>query len=81
MKVQNVEKECTANVGISVEFSNSEIDSLVRITLKLDGKIEEKCKEAHNYIKATETGVKYDESDEIPVDVDLKNIDSHQLAS
>ena len=74
MKVQIVERECTAKVGISVEFSNSEIDSLVRIALKLDDKIEEKCKEVHNYIKASQTGVKYNESDEIPVEIDLKTL-------
>lgn len=74
MKVQIVEKNCTAKVGISVEFSNSEIDSLIRIALKLDDKIEEKCKEAHNYIKASQTGVGYNESDEIPVEVDLKTL-------
>ena len=74
MKVQIVEKECTAKVGISVEFSNSEIDSLVRIALKLDGKIEEECKKAHQFIKASQTGAKYNESDEIPVEVDLKTL-------
>ena len=74
MEVKIVEKNCAAKVGISVEFSNSEIDSLIRIALKLDDKIEEKCKEVHNYIKASETGVKYNESDEIPVEVDLKTL-------
>lgn len=74
MKVQIVERECSAKVGISIEFSNSEIDSLVRIALKLDNKIEEKCKDAHQFVKASETGAKYNESDDIPVVVDLKTL-------
>lgn len=74
MKVQIVEKECTAKVGISVEFSNSEIDSLVRIALKLDDKIEAECKEAHAFIKSSETGAKYNESDGLSVKVDLKTL-------
>ena len=74
MKVQIVERECTAKVGISIEFSNSEIDSLVRMALKLDDKIEEQCKEAHTFIKASETDAKYKMSDEIPVKIDLKTL-------
>lgn len=74
MKVQDVKKECLANVGLSIEFSNSEIDSLIRIALKLDDKIEEQCKEAHAFIKSSETGVKYKASDELSVRVDLKTL-------
>ena len=74
MKVQIVEKECTAKVGISVEFSNSEIDSLVRIALELDDKIEEQCRESHAFIKSSELGTKYKESDKISVKVDLKTL-------
>ena len=74
MKVQVVERECMAKVGVSIEFSNSEIDSLIRIALKLDDKIEEQCKEAHAFIKSSETGVKYKESDELFVRVDLKTL-------
>jgi hypothetical protein len=44
MKVQNVEKECVAKTGISVEFSNSEIDSITRLVLRLDNAIEDKCR-------------------------------------
>ena len=40
MKVQNVKKECLANVGLSIEFSNSEIDSIVRLIWDLNVSIE-----------------------------------------
>lgn len=74
MKVQTIEKECVAKTGISIEFSNSEIDSLVRIALVVDNKIEECREEAHNFIKASKTGTQYKESDDISVKVDLKTL-------
>lgn len=36
MKVQDVKKECSAIVGLSIEFSNSEIDSIVSLVRDLD---------------------------------------------
>lgn len=72
MKVQNVEKECVAKTGISVEFSNSEIDSIIRLVLRLDNAIEDKCREAHTFVEASETGEKYEETDKIPVIISLK---------
>lgn len=72
MKVQNVEKECVAKTGISVEFSNSEIDSIIRLVLRLDNAIEDKCREAHAFVEASETGTKYEETDKIPVEISLK---------
>lgn len=40
MKVQELKKECLANVGLSVEFSNSEIDSIVQLVHSMDVSIE-----------------------------------------
>lgn len=36
MKVQDVKKECLANVGLSIELSNSEVDSVVSLVRDLD---------------------------------------------
>lgn len=43
MKVQEVKKECLANVGLSIEFSNSEVDSIVALVRTLDQAIEKGC--------------------------------------
>ena len=40
MKVQDIKKECTAIAGVSVEFSNSEVDTIVRLLWGLDRKID-----------------------------------------
>lgn len=36
MKIQDVKKECTAIVGLSIEFSNSEVDSIISLVRDLD---------------------------------------------
>lgn len=40
MKVQELKKECLANVGLSIEFSNSEVDSIVQLIMNLKQSIE-----------------------------------------
>lgn len=40
MKVQDIKKECLANVGLSIEFSNSEVDSIVQLIMDLKQSIE-----------------------------------------
>jgi hypothetical protein len=40
MKVQELKKECLASVGLSIEFSNSEIDSIVQLIMDLKLSIE-----------------------------------------
>jgi hypothetical protein len=72
MKVQNVEKQCTAKVGIAIEFSNSEVDSIIRLALKLNDAIEEECEKANRFVRSSELGTVYKETDEIPVKIDLK---------
>lgn len=36
MKIQDVKKECTAIVGLSIEFSNSEVDSIISLVRDLN---------------------------------------------
>ena len=53
MKVQDVKKECLANVGLSIEFSNSEIDSIVRLIWDLNISIEKGYNDLSNMVEHT----------------------------
>lgn len=55
-------------------MTNQEVDSISRLSWVLDNKIEEGCKEAHNFVKASALGAKYDENEEILVKVDLRTL-------
>ena len=72
MKVQDVKKECLAVVGLSIEFSNSEIGSLSGLLRTVSDAIEKGAKQAHEIAKAA--GKMYDEKEEIPVSIDLKSL-------
>ena len=48
MKVQELKRECLASVGLSIEFSNSEIDSIVQLIMDLKLSIEK----GYNYLSA-----------------------------
>ena len=73
MKVQEVVKEnASAKVGVSVEFSNSEIASIQRLTWTLDNAIE-KGKNAAKSIVET-SNKPYDGKESIPVSVDLRTL-------
>lgn len=50
MKIQEVKKECAAIVGLSIEFSNSEIDSIVRLIWDLELSIEKGYGDLHSMI-------------------------------
>lgn len=73
MKVQEVTKEATvAKTGISVEFSNSEIASIQRLTWTLDNAIEKGKNAAKSIAKASNEP--YDGKEPIPVSVDLRTL-------
>jgi hypothetical protein len=73
MKVQEVTKEAAiAKVGVSVEFSNSEIASIQRLTWTLDDAIEKGKNTAKSIAKAANKP--YDEKEPIPVSVDLRTL-------
>ena len=72
MKVQDVKKDCTAIVGLSIEFSNSEIGSLSSLLRTVSDAVEKGVKQAHSTAKAAET--QYDEKERIPVSIDLKSL-------
>ena len=73
MKVQEVTKEATvAKTGISVEFSNSEIASIQRLTWTLDDAIEKGKSTAKSIAKAANKP--YDGKEPISVSVDLRTL-------
>lgn len=72
MKVQDVKKECLAVVGLSIEFSNSEISSLSNLLSKVSDAIE-KGIETHKQ-QAEATKKMCDEKKDIPVVLDLKSL-------
>lgn len=73
MKVQEVTKEATvAKTGVSVEFSNSEIASIQRLTWTLDDVIEKGKNTAKSIAKAANKP--YDGKEPISVAVDLRTL-------
>ena len=72
MKVQDVKKECLATVGLSIEFSNSEISSLSSLLSKVSDAVE-KGIETHKQ-KAEAIKELCDEKKDIPVVIDLKSL-------
>ena len=74
MKVQDVKKECLATVGISVEFSNSEVHSIDRLLIDVDAAIDKAIDQQITMMKGSEGGChKLDvDTSRIPVAIDLK---------
>lgn len=72
MKIQDVKKECLAIVGLSIEFSNSEISSLSHLLTKVSDAIDKGVKTLH--AQAKDTGRLCDEKENIPVCIDLKSL-------
>lgn len=72
MKIQVIEKECVAKVGLSVEFSNSECASIKDVKTRVSDAIENAVKEATAYTEAPRTGQKFKSPSEITVKVDLE---------
>ena len=72
MKVQEVRKECLATVGLSIEFSNSEVSSLSHLLRTVTDAIEEAIERAKEV--AENTHEQYDEHDKIRAFIDLKSL-------
>lgn len=77
MKIQIIEKECVAKVGLSIEFSNSECVAIEKVADKLNTKIVEKVESAkkaqkislQNDVKGVVAPLK---ADELSVHIDLE---------
>lgn len=72
MKIQVIEKECTARVGLSAEFSNSECASIKDVKTHVSDAIERAITEARAYTEASQTNQKFKSPSEITVKVDLE---------
>lgn len=74
MKIQDVKKECLATIGLSVEFSNSEISSLNRLLTTVSDAVEKTVEETHTFVESSEGRVVYKENDKIYCKIDLKSL-------
>lgn len=73
MKVQEVKRECTtATVGISVELSNTEINSMLCEQWKLREAIDHGVEQAKSIAKAYER--QYDVEEDVPVSIPLRTL-------
>lgn len=72
MKVQDVRKECLATVGLSIEFSNSEISTINSLLWSVTKSIENGIARAHQF--AATQDIEYKDKDDVPVMIDLKSM-------
>lgn len=72
MKVQDVKRECLATVGLSVEFSNTEVNSLSHLLTTVDNAVEHGIEAAKSAAK--ENGKPYGDNEKIECPIDLKSL-------
>lgn len=72
MKIQDVKKECLATVGLSIEFSNTEISSLSHLLITVDNAVEHGIEAAKS--AAAENGKPYGDNEKIECPIDLKSL-------
>lgn len=72
MKIQDVKRECLATVGLSVEFSNSEISSLSHLLTTVNNTVEHGVEAAKS--TAIENGKPYGDNEKIECPIDLKTL-------
>ena len=72
MKVQDVRKECLATVGLTIEFSNSEIGTISSLLWNVTKSIEDGIARANQF--AATQDVKYKDNNDVPVTIDLKSL-------
>ena len=72
MKVQDVKKECLATVGLSIEFSNSEVSTLSHLLAVVSDATEKGIQQAKNI--AEHANKPYDDNEKIPCAIDLKSL-------
>ena len=73
MKVNIVEKECMARVGLTIEFSNSECSSIERVANTLNDAISKASEQAKQIVEhGKEKNVRYSQTTKVPVLIDLE---------
>lgn len=75
MKVQDVKKECSAIVGLSLEFSNSEVGCISRLLWEVDNAVEKAVNQQITMMKSFEQGAHLlDSEDDVPAAIDLRSL-------
>lgn len=75
MKVQDVRKECSAIVGLSLEFSNSEIGCIDRLLWEVDAAVEKAINNQIATMKNFEQGCHLlDFEDDVLAAIDLRSL-------
>lgn len=77
MNVQDVKRECTAIVGISAEFTNSEIRSICDLACKVGEAIEKAIDQQVALMKNSEgeTRLLKSDEDDVPVVLNLSDVE------
>ena len=77
MKIQDVKRECTAIVGISAEFSNSEIRSIDNLACKVGEAINKAVDQQIKLMREFEgqTRPLNTDEDNVPVVLDLRDVE------
>ena len=75
MKVQDVKKECSAIVGLSLEFSNSEVGCISHLLWEVDAVIEKAINQQIEMMRSSEQGCHLlDFEDNVPAAIDLRTL-------
>lgn len=72
MKIQDVKRECLATVGLSIEFSNTEVNSLSHLLTIVDNAVEHGIEAAKS--TAMENKKPYGDNEKIECPIDLKSL-------
>lgn len=72
MKIQDVKKECVAVTGLSIEFSNTEVNSLSHLLTTVDNAVDHGIEAAKS--TATKNGKPYGDNEKIECPIDLKSL-------
>lgn len=74
MKVQDVKKECLATVGLSLEFSNSEVACIDRLLWSVNDAIDKGINQKIAELKSNNDSKELDFEDDVNVTIDLRSL-------
>ena len=74
MKVQDVKKECLATVGLSLEFSNSEVACIDRLLWSVNDAIDKAINQKIAELKSNNALKEIDFEDDVNVTIDLRSL-------
>ena len=73
MKINVIEKQCLAKVGLSIEFSNSECSSIERVANTVNDSIIKAVEESKIIVEhGKEKGARYADATKVPVVINLE---------